>query len=76
MKSAGKELSTPKLQSLDSSVNAQLLQTLPNKHLSNVNSISTTNNEQYMLSSDDVHAYLWGLDQIERPYVAVDILGK
>lgn len=76
MKSAGKELNTPKLQSVESAINSQLMLTLPNKHLSNVNSISTTNNEQYMLSSDDVHAYLWGLENTERPYVAVDLLGN
>lgn len=76
VKSAGKELNTPKLQSVESAINSQLLLTLPNKHLSNVNSVSTTHNEQYMLSSDDVHAYLWGLEHTERPYVALDLLGN
>lgn len=44
VKSAGKELNMPKLQNVESGINSQLLKTFPNKHLSNINSISLSNN--------------------------------
>ncbi len=51
----------PKLQNVESAISSQLVKTFPNKHLSNINSISLSHNESFVLSSDDVHAYLWGL---------------
>lgn len=76
VKSAGKELNMPKLQSVESGINSQLVKTFPNKHLSSINSISLSSNESFVLSSDDVHAYLWGLEDADRPFVAVDLLGN
>ncbi|XP_031505718.1 uncharacterized protein LOC116268003 [Nymphaea colorata] len=76
VKSAGKELNMPKLQNVESNLTSTLLKTFPNKHLSNINSISVSSNEEYVLSSDDVHAYLWGLEDADRPFVAVDLLGN
>lgn len=66
----------PKLQSVESGINSQLVKTFPNKHLSSINSISLSSNESFVLSSDDVHAYLWGLEDADRPFVAVDLLGN
>ena len=66
----------PKLQNVESGLTSQLVKTFPNKHLSNINSISVSSNESYVLSSDDVQAYLWGLEDADRPFVAVDILGN
>lgn len=76
VKSAGKELNMPKLQNVQSSLTSQLLKTFPNKHLSSINSISVSNNEEFILSSDEVHAYLWGMEDAQRPFVAVDLLGN
>ena len=59
VKPSTKDLNLPKLQSSDSSFAAHLQVSLPPKHLSSINSISGSKNEQYLLSSDDVQALYW-----------------
>jgi hypothetical protein len=61
VKSSGKELAMPKLQSLDTSYVAQSQKVFPSIHLTPINSVSTTRNEEYLLSSDEVQNYLWSL---------------
>lgn len=42
-----------------------------------INSINTSYNEQYLLSTDDVHGYLWSMDKPSKPYIVADyIKGK
>ena len=59
VKSAGKELAIPKLQGVETSYISQLQHSFNPKHLSAINSIAVSNNQQYMLSSDDVQTFLW-----------------
>lgn len=61
VKSAGGDLNMPKLQNIDTSYSAEMQRTFPNKHLSKINSISATNNEQYLLTSDDAQVFMWSL---------------
>lgn len=51
----------PKLQNIDTSYSAEMQRTFPNKHLSKINSISATNNEEYLLTSDDAQVFMWSL---------------
>lgn len=42
-----------------------------------INTISTSYNEQYLLSTDDVHGYLWSMEKPSKPYIVADyIKGK
>ncbi len=42
-----------------------------------INTISTSCNEQYLLSTDDVHGYLWSMEKPSKPYIVADyIKGK
>jgi hypothetical protein len=59
VKSAGKELNIPKLQNIESSYISQVQKQFSPKHLSSINSISSSYNEEFLLSSDDVHTFLW-----------------
>lgn len=59
VKSAGKDLTIPKLQGVETSYISQLQRQFSPKHLSSINSISSSSNEEFLLSSDDVHAFLW-----------------
>lgn len=52
VRSATKDLMLPKLQTTESNYSAQISYTFPNKHLSGINSISGSKNEEYLLSSD------------------------
>lgn len=45
----------------------------PNLHNFNVNSISVANNEELVLSSDDLRVYLWSLEQPNKAFIAVDL---
>lgn len=59
VKTAGKDLMIPRLQNTDSYFNAHLEYTFPTVHHSSINSIGVTRNEEYLLSSDDVHCFMW-----------------
>lgn len=72
VKSAGKELTMPKLQIIDSGFSADLQKAFPSKHLSSINSVSLSSNEEYLLSSDDSQLFLWSLDRSDKPYIPVN----
>lgn len=59
VKSAGKELSIPRLQGVETSYISQMQIAFSPKHISAINSVAPACNQQYMLSSDDVQAFLW-----------------
>ena len=59
VKSAGKDLAIPKLQGVETSYISQMQHSFNPKHLSAINSVTVSSNEQYMLSSDDVQTFLW-----------------
>lgn len=48
--------------------------TFPTVHHSSINSIGATKNEEYLLSSDDVHCFMWNLENPNKPYQLVDLL--
>jgi hypothetical protein len=37
-----------------------------------INSLSCSGNEQFLISNDDVQAYLWNMEKVEKPYVLAD----
>lgn len=73
---ATKDLMLPKLQTTESNYSAQVSYTFPNKHLSGINSISGSRNEEYLLSSDEVHTYLWNYQKNQKPYIVADMMGN
>lgn len=52
VKSAGKDLNMPKLQGYETTFIAQPQRLFPNKHLTSIHTINTTENEEYLLSAD------------------------
>ena len=76
VKTAGRDLLMPKLQATDAFYNAQVQLSFPNKHHSSINTIGTSRNEEYLLSSDDVHCYMWNFEKPTKPFKLVDLLGE
>lgn len=64
----------PKLQPIDTSLMSQAQLVFPNKHLSAIHSISTSYNEEYLLSSDEFQVFLWSLENTTQPFLAVNLL--
>ena len=50
-----------------------LRKTYPSLHMFNINSISASHNEEFLLSSDDLRVNLWSLEQPNKAFIAVDI---
>ena len=65
----------PKLQTVDSNIEAKQLLSFPCKHHTSINSIMSSHTEEYLLSSDTVHCYLWNFEKPERPYKVADAQG-
>lgn len=61
IKAANKDLNLPKLQAMQPVFTANQQYIFPLVHTSEINSISHSNNEQYMLSSDKDQSLLWSL---------------
>ncbi len=76
MKSSGKELAMPKLQVVESGVVAELQKPLPFRHMSSINSVSLSSNEEYILSSDESQVFLWSLDNPDKPFVVTNFWTK
>lgn len=74
VKSAGKDLNMPKLQPVESSLLSQPQKSFPNKHLTNILSISPSLNEEYLLSADEAQIFLWSLEDPQKPFMAIDYL--
>lgn len=60
--SSTKDYTMPKLQTIDSGLMPTIRKVYPNLHTYHINAISTSQNEEYMLSSDDLRVYLWSLE--------------
>lgn len=60
--------------SLRNVLTSQLRQTLPELHQTSINSISTSKNEQYLLSSGEEKCLFWNIEKPSKPYVGFDIL--
>ena len=76
VKGAGKQLSMPKLQAIDQSYAAQTQKIFPSKHVTSINSLSTSYNEEYLLSSDEGQIFLWNMEKPEKPFVLANYLPK
>lgn len=61
VKSAGKDLAIPKLETVDTGYSAELKLELPNQHLNPIKQISPSCNEQFLLSSDESRIFMWDL---------------
>ena len=48
----------------------------PNLHIYNINSISLTENEEYLISSDDLRINLWNSFKPNTPYNLIDLKPK
>ncbi len=64
----------PKLQSVENALEASNQCTFPSKHMTMINGMSCSYNEQYMISTDDVQAYLWNMEKPTKPYILADII--
>ena len=42
--------------------------------MTGINAISSSFNEEYLISTDDVQAYLWNLDKASKPYILADFI--
>jgi serine/threonine-protein phosphatase 2A regulatory subunit B len=73
---SGKDLSMPKMQNLDTSYVAEAQIVFPSKHLAPINSISTSNNEEYLLSADEGQILLWNFDKPDHPFLVVNTVPK
>ncbi|EGR33792.1 protein phosphatase 2a regulatory b subunit, putative [Ichthyophthirius multifiliis] len=73
VKSSGKDFNMPKLQTLESGLMPTIKKVYPNLHTYHINSISASQNEEYMLSSDDLRVNLWSVDNTNKTFVAVDL---
>jgi hypothetical protein len=73
VKCAGSDLHMPLLEDEGLTFSLNLKQVFPNKQLSPLNSISISVNEEYILSTDEAHAFIWSIEKADRPFVLGDI---
>lgn len=73
VKQSNKDLSMPKLQTVESGLMPTIRKVYPNLHTYHINSISPSNNEEYIISSDDLRVYLWSLDQPNKAFITCDL---
>jgi serine/threonine-protein phosphatase 2A regulatory subunit B len=66
----------PKLQPTDSTFTANEQFIFPAVHTSEINSISHSNNEEYLLSTDKERNLLWSLEKPNKPYIAGSLSDK
>ena len=45
----------------------------PNLHNYHINSLTASNNEEFILTSDDLKVYLWSVENPQKAFVAVDL---
>jgi WD40 repeat protein len=76
VKAATRELSLPKLQPTDCTFTANEQFIFPAVHTSEVNSISQSHNEEYLLSTDKERNLLWSLEKPNKPYIAGSLYDK
>ena len=66
-------LSVPKLKIIDQGLCPSLKRTFANLHSYHVNSISTSQDGQTFLSSDDLAIYIWDIERTDTSFINVDI---
>ena len=64
----------PKLQGYETTFIAQPQRIFPNKHLTSIHTINTTENEEYLLSADEVQAFMWSMEDPTKPFLVADLL--
>ena len=45
----------------------------PNLHTYHINAISSSYNEEFLLSSDDLRVYLWNIENPSKAFIAIDL---
>lgn len=75
VKSAGKELNMPKVDTIDKSFVANVQGEFPSKHSTDIKEISVASNEEYVLSFDEVQGFLWNMEKKTTPYIVQDYKG-
>lgn len=45
----------------------------PNLHNYHINSLSVAQNEEFVLTSDDLKVYLWNIEQPHKAFISVDL---
>ncbi|CAD8098954.1 unnamed protein product [Paramecium primaurelia] len=73
IKPSGKDLAMPKLQVVESGLIPSVRKVFPNLHNYHINSLTASNNEEFVLTSDDLKVYLWSIEQPAKAFVAVDL---
>jgi hypothetical protein len=74
VKSSGSEIKIPTLEKVNSSFIANAQMTFPSKHHTDIQTLSKSYNDQYLLSFDEVQGFLWNMNRPDVPYIAVDYL--
>lgn len=70
IKPSGKDLAMPKLQVVESGLiprynilyKISVRKVFPNLHNYHINSLTASNNEEFVLTSDDLKVYLWSIE--------------
>jgi serine/threonine-protein phosphatase 2A regulatory subunit B len=76
VKSAGKELCMPKLQTIECSYVAEPQKLFPSRHISAINAVSVAKSEEYLLSSDEGQVFLWSLEKPDKPFMLANYAPK
>lgn len=75
IKGSGKSIQCkmPKLQTVDSGIMPKLRKVYPSLHNYQINSMNISNNEEFILSSDDLQVNLWSIERSNISFIAVDL---
>ena len=63
----------PKFQTVETNHISHMQNSFPNLHTYNINAISVSPNEEYLISSDDLRVNLWSLHDTQTAYNVIDL---
>ena len=73
IKSNSKDIKLPKMEIIETGYVPTLMTSFPTLHTYLINSISISDNEEILLSSDDLRVYLWSLEKPNNAFSVVDL---